>query len=67
MELQEFIEKEFKSIRKELRKIRQHIEDPTGEKAQIRSQNNGFRKPQNISVEYMFVDENEEDPSDYLD
>jgi chromatin remodeling complex protein RSC6 len=49
MEFQEFIEKEFKSIRKELRKIRQHIEDPSGEKAQIRSQNNGFRKPQNIS------------------
>ena len=41
--------KEIKAIRKDLRKIRQHIEDPTGEKAALRSQNNGFRKPQVVS------------------
>lgn len=44
-------QKEFKAIRKDIRKIRQHIEDPTGEKAQLRSQNNGFRKPQVVSPE----------------
>jgi hypothetical protein len=41
--------KEIKAMRKDLRKIRQHIEDPTGEKAALRSQNNGFRKPQVVS------------------
>jgi upstream activation factor subunit UAF30 len=43
--------KELKSMRKDIRKIRQHIEDPNGEKAQLRSQNNGFRKPQVVSPE----------------
>jgi upstream activation factor subunit UAF30 len=43
--------KELKSLRKDVRKIRQHIEDPNGEKAQLRSQNNGFRKPQVVSPE----------------
>jgi chromatin remodeling complex protein RSC6 len=41
--------KEMKAIRKDLRKIRQHIEDPDGAKAALRSQNNGFRKPQIVS------------------
>jgi len=43
--------KEIKAMRKDLRKIRQHLDDPTGEKAQLRSQNNGFRKPQMVSPE----------------
>jgi len=43
--------KELKSLRKDVRKIRQFLEDPNGEKAQLRSQNNGFRKPQNVSPE----------------
>ena len=43
--------KELKALRKDIRKIRQHIEDPLGEKAKARSQNNGFRKPQVVSEE----------------
>jgi chromatin remodeling complex protein RSC6 len=43
--------KEIKALRKDIRKIRQHIEDPLGEKAEARSQNNGFRKPQIVSEE----------------
>jgi hypothetical protein len=43
--------KELKALRKDVRKIRQHIEDPLGEKAKIRSENNGFRKPQVVSHE----------------
>ena len=43
--------KELKALRKDVRKIRQHIDDPLGEKAKIRSQNNGFRKPQVVSDE----------------
>jgi upstream activation factor subunit UAF30 len=47
----ESLRNEFKALRKDIRKIRQFIEDPTGEKAKARSQNNGFRKPQNVSDE----------------
>jgi upstream activation factor subunit UAF30 len=47
----ETLDKELKAIRKELRKIKAHIEDPTGEKAAARSQNNGFKKPLQISPE----------------
>ena len=36
---------DVKSLHKDVRKIRQAIDDPTGEKAKARSQNNGFRKP----------------------
>lgn len=36
---------DIKSLHKDVRKIRQKLEDPTGEKAEARSQNNGFRKP----------------------
>jgi upstream activation factor subunit UAF30 len=41
--------KEMKAVRKEIRKIRQHIEDPTGEKQEARTKNNGFNKPQNVT------------------
>ena len=47
----ETLDKELKAIRKELRKIKAHIEDPTGEKAAARSQNNGFKKPLQVSPE----------------
>jgi SWIB/MDM2 domain len=41
--------KEQRSLRKDVRKIRQHIEDPTGEKQAARAQNNGFNKPLGVS------------------
>jgi upstream activation factor subunit UAF30 len=47
----ETLDKELKLIRKELRKIKAFIEDPTGEKAEARSQNNGFKKPLQVSPE----------------
>jgi chromatin remodeling complex protein RSC6 len=43
------IAKEIKALRKDVRKIRQHIEDPTGEKQAARAQNNGFNKPLGVS------------------
>jgi chromatin remodeling complex protein RSC6 len=43
--------KELKALRKEVRKIRTHIEDPTGEKQAERSKNNGFNKPRDVSPE----------------
>lgn len=43
------IAKELKALRKDVRKIRQHIEDPTGEKQAARTQNNGFNKPLDVS------------------
>ena len=39
---------EIKSMHKDIRKIRQAIEDPTGDKAAARSQNNGFKKPLDV-------------------
>jgi len=47
----ELIAKELKALRKDVRKIRQHIEDPSGEKAAVRAQNNGFNKPLDITPE----------------
>lgn len=41
--------KELKSIRKDIRKIKAHIDDPTGEKKASRSQNNGFNKPLQVT------------------
>lgn len=40
---------ELKSIHRELRKVRQHIEDPTGEKAKLRSENSTFKRPLDVS------------------
>jgi upstream activation factor subunit UAF30 len=45
----ELLAKELKALRKDVRKIRQHFEDPTGEKQAARSQNNGFNKPLNVT------------------
>ena len=47
----EFLAKEIKALRKDVRKIRQHIEDPTGEKQAARAQNNGFNKPLDVTPE----------------
>jgi upstream activation factor subunit UAF30 len=40
---------EIKSLHRDVRKIRQTLEDPSGEKAEARSRNNGFKKPINVS------------------
>jgi chromatin remodeling complex protein RSC6 len=45
------IAKEIKAIHKDIRKIRAHLEDPTGEKVKARAQNNGFNKPLDITPE----------------
>lgn len=47
----DFLAKELKALRKDVRKIRQHIEDPMGEKQAARSQNNGFNKPLDVTPE----------------
>ncbi len=43
------LEKLVTSSLKELRKIRQRLDDPTGEKAKARSENNSFKKPLQVS------------------
>lgn len=58
----EVIDKELRALRKDVRKIRQHIEDPTGEKRAVKAQNNGFNKPQIITEElraFLSLPENE--------
>jgi chromatin remodeling complex protein RSC6 len=45
------IAKELKAIHKDIRKIRAHLEDPTGEKVKARAQNNGFNKPLDVTPE----------------
>ena len=47
----ETLAKELKALRKDVRKIRLHFEDPDGSKQAARSQNNGFNKPLDISEE----------------
>ena len=47
----ELLAKELKGLRKDVRKIRQYIGDPSGEKAAERAKNNGFNKPQNVTPE----------------
>jgi len=47
----ELLAKEIKALRKDVRKIRQFIGDPTGEKAAERAKTNGFNKPQNVTPE----------------
>ena len=42
---------EVKVLSKLLRKMKAEADDPTGEKAKARSQNNGFNRPQQISEE----------------
>jgi chromatin remodeling complex protein RSC6 len=45
----ESLETAIKSLHKEMRKIRQLLEDPSGEKAKKRSENNSFKRPLKIS------------------
>jgi upstream activation factor subunit UAF30 len=45
----DFLAKELKALRKDIRKIRQHLGDPTGEKAAERAKNNGLNKPQDVT------------------
>jgi chromatin remodeling complex protein RSC6 len=47
----ETLAKELKALRKDVRKIRLHFEDPDGTKQAARSQNNGFNKPLNVTPE----------------
>ena len=43
------IHKELKNLAKLVRKVRNHQEDPTGEKAQARTKNNGFNRQMEVS------------------
>lgn len=43
------LEKAVKSLQRVNHKILQRLEDPTGEKAKARSENNSFKKPQKVS------------------
>jgi upstream activation factor subunit UAF30 len=43
--------KEQRALHKDVRKIRQHFEDPNGEKKEARAKNNGFNKPQKVTPE----------------
>jgi upstream activation factor subunit UAF30 len=45
------LEKSVKALQKEVHRIRQKLEDPDGEKAKARSENNSFKHPQNVSDE----------------
>lgn len=47
----EILAKELKALRKDVRRIRQHFEDPDGEKQAARSKNNGFNKPLTVTPE----------------
>lgn len=43
------IEKTIKSLQRSTHKLLQRLDDPTGEKAKSRSENNSFKKPQKVS------------------
>jgi upstream activation factor subunit UAF30 len=43
------LEKVLKSLQRATHKVLQRLEDPTGEKAKARSENNSFKKPQQVS------------------
>ena len=43
------LQAEIKALRKDLRKVKQLLEDPSGEKAKARATNNGFNKPLDVS------------------
>jgi len=47
----ESLSADLKALHRDVRKIRQLLEDPTGEKAEKRSQNNGFKKPIQVSAQ----------------
>jgi chromatin remodeling complex protein RSC6 len=43
------LQAEIKALRRDLRRVKQLLEDPTGEKTKARATNNGFNKPQDVS------------------
>jgi len=43
------VQKDLKALRKMIRKVIGDIEDPTGEKKEARTKNNGFNKPQVVT------------------
>lgn len=43
------LQAEIKALRKDLRRVKALLEDPTGEKAKARVSNNGFNKPLEVS------------------
>jgi upstream activation factor subunit UAF30 len=43
------LEKVMKSLQRATHKVIQRLDDPTGEKAKARSENNSFKKPQQVS------------------
>ena len=43
------LEKAIKALQRETHKIRQKLDDPSGEKAKARSENNSFKRPQKVS------------------
>lgn len=45
------LEKAVKSLQRETHHIRQKLDDPLGEKAKARSENNSFKKPQQVSAQ----------------
>jgi len=45
------LQSEIKALRKDLRKVKQLLEDPSGEKAKARATNNGFNKPLDVTPE----------------
>jgi hypothetical protein len=44
------VQKDLKALRKMVRKVIGDIEDPTGEKKEARTKNNGFNKPQVVTA-----------------
>jgi chromatin remodeling complex protein RSC6 len=47
--------KELKFIRRELHKVFKLLDDPDGEKAKLRSEHNGFKKPLNVTQELRSI------------
>lgn len=43
------LEKVVKALQRSTHKVLQRLDDPTGEKAKLRSENNSFKKPQQVS------------------
>lgn len=48
-ELFQALQAEIKALRKDLRRVKALLEDPTGEKSKARVSNNGFNKPLEVS------------------
>ena len=45
----EELQAEIKALRRDLRRVKQLLEDPTGEKTKARATNNGFNKPLDVT------------------